>query len=124
MRSTFIIMAALTLSAAQPVLAACVLPVPDGGDVAPSPANLHGRIVQVKPSAKVVVRPINTNKRVTVVLPRSATVYTAFGGDVPKNQLRTGQTAWVWFQNCKPPKTGLPVAAYFQIYSTDPNDQP
>jgi hypothetical protein len=61
---------------------------------------------------------------VQVHLPTGAAIYTAFGGDGDLNDLVVGQRAKVWFQACKWPRTGVPVAAYFQIYSKDPGERP
>lgn len=104
--------------------ARCVLPVPDGGDVTPSPANIEGDIVSIKKDI-VVIKTINTNQNVSVRLPKNKTIYTAFGGDGPTSDLLVGQKTWVWFVGCKPAdNSSVPVAAYFQIYSRNPNDRP
>jgi hypothetical protein len=124
MRSFLAVMTVSLGAATHFAQASCVLPEPDGGGATPSKANLRGRIARVEADGKVVVTQAKTNRAVTVVLPSDAEVYTAFGGDAPQGQLRAGQTVWVWFQDCKQPKVGLPTSAYFQIYSADPNDRP
>jgi hypothetical protein len=61
---------------------------------------------------------------VTIRLPERPKIYTAFGGDAGIGELKSGQTARVWFVGCKWPPTGKPQSAYFQISSTNPNDKP
>ena len=101
----------------------CRLPVPDGGDEAPSPENLRGQIASVAGS-EIVIRQAGTSKLVTVRVPEPHRIFSAFGGDVPLADVAKGQAVWVWFLNCEWPSSGTPVSAYFQIYSKDPNDQP
>lgn len=103
--------------------AKCVLPVPDGGDEKPSPANIHGTIFSVE-GMKVVVTRKDSGKRVTVLLPPNPEIYSAFGGDVSISDLAKGQTVWVWLRGCKLPTSGDAVSAYFQIFSRDPKDKP
>lgn len=100
----------------------CVLPVPDvGGD--PNPPNLRGRIVSIA-LPKVRVRNEANGAVVAVKLPESLVVYSAFGGDTVQSELRVGQHASIWYQGCKFVRKETPFAAYFQIYSLDPVDQP
>ena len=124
MHSLSAVVAISLVATTQFAQAACVLPEPDGGDSKPSRANVHGRIAGVEAGGRVAITQAKTHRTVTVLLPSDAEVYTVFGGDIPQNELRVGQTAWVWFQDCKQPKAGLPISAYFQIYSMDPNDKP
>jgi hypothetical protein len=100
------------------------LPVPDGGDETPSPANIEGDIVSIQKDI-VVIQISKTNQKASVRLPNNEPIYTAFGGDGPASDLRVGQMAKVWFVGCKPAaKNVVPVAAYFEIFSKDPNDRP
>jgi hypothetical protein len=101
----------------------CVLPVPDGDDTIPSPANIEGIIVSIK-SDIVTIRSKLTKRKVSVRILKDKPIYSAFGGDMQTSELRIGQKAWVWFVGCKRGGKTTPVAAYFQIFSTDPNDQP
>ena len=104
-------------------LADCRLPTPDGGEEHPSPPNLTGRIAKVIGN-DVLIRQNVTGQLVRVRLPKNSEVYTAFGGDGVVSDLAPGQSAKVWFHSCSWPKAKVPVSAYFQIYSKDPNDQP
>jgi hypothetical protein len=103
--------------------ARCVLPVPDGGGERPSPANVEGDIVSIKGDV-VVIRSLRTKKEVAVRVPMNKPIYSAFGGDDDPRELRVGQRAWVWFVDCKRGTQTVPLSAYFQIYSKDPNDRP
>lgn len=100
----------------------CVLPLPDGGRT-PSVANLRGSILSVD---RPVIRILDEKslRPMSVHLPSTLTVYTAFGGDASQEALVAGQYAWVWYERCRSGGQATPKAAYFQIYSQDPNDQP
>lgn len=100
----------------------CVLPVPDGGPQSSSP-NVKGTIEYVR-SGIVGIKQERMSRIVQVRLRNSQPIYTAFGGDRPQSDLRPGQLAEVWFVQCKAPARGIPYAAYFQIFSTDPVDRP
>ncbi len=113
-------LAALTATlASASSRAACVLPVPDGGIINPSKPNIEGRIVSIK-QGHVFVGP----KRVAVRLTKDTSLHTAFGGIVSVGEIKAGQSVAVWFVGCKHPGNSFPVAAYFQIFSKTPNDQP
>lgn len=103
--------------------AKCVLPVPDGGDVEPSAANIDGYVESISQERVVIVR-TKTQRKVTVKIPAGQSIYTAFGGDGEVADLKPGQRTWVWLQGCKKTKAPVQISAYFQIYSKDPNDQP
>ena len=123
-RSTSLLfLLAVSLSAAGAASAKCTLPVPDGSDEGPTAPNVHGVIVEVK-GQEVVVRQAKTGRPIAIRLPEKPEIYTSFGGDAGINELKSGQTAWVWFVGCKWPPTGTPLSAYFQIYSTDTKDKP
>jgi hypothetical protein len=114
---------AVLVGTASGASAKCRLPVPDGSDEKPTIPNVHGVIASVN-GQEVVVRQARTGKRIAVRFPDKPEIYTVFGGDAGINELKSGQTAWVWFAGCKWPPAGKPMSAYFQIYSTDPNDKP
>lgn len=104
----------------------CVLPVPDGDGTIPSVANVEGNIASIKGNI-VTIRENKTNNKVSVIVPKNQTIYTAFGGDLEAkgtSGLLVGQKTWVWFVGCKRDGKKAPKAAYFQIFSKDPNDQP
>lgn len=113
---------ALTLLHGLAFAAKCVLPLPDGGGEMPSRENLHGTIVLIRPGEVQILR--KDQRRTSVAMPTAGTVFTAFGGDGDPVDLKVGQTVWVWFKNCRMPRSGLPEPAYFQIYSMDPKDRP
>jgi hypothetical protein len=114
---------AVPLSAAAAASAKCTLPAPDGSDERPTTPNVHGVIAEVK-EQEVLVRQAKTGRLIAIQLPERPEIYTAFGGDAGIKELRSGQTAWVWFVGCRWPPVGKPLSAYFQIYSTDPNEKP
>lgn len=100
----------------------CVLPEPDGGGEKPSRENLHGAIAHIRTGE---IKVLSKDGRLTsVATPKSETIFTAFGGDGKPSDLMVGQTVWIWYTNCKVPKTGLPEPAYFQVYSMNPKDKP
>lgn len=104
----------------------CVLPVPDGDGTIPSPANVEGNIASIKGNI-VTIRANKTKSKVSVIVSKNQTIYSAFGGDLEAKGTRgllVGQKTWVWFFGCKRDGKKVPEAAYFQIFSTDPNDQP
>lgn len=100
----------------------CTLPVPDGGET-PSPANLEGNIVSIKNNI-VTIRSKLTKRKVLVNVSKNQPIYSVFGGDSQPSELHVGQKASVWFIGCKWSGKKSPEAAYFQILSSDPNDQP
>lgn len=100
----------------------CVLPTPDGSGENPSRENLHGTIVRIRAGDVEIRR--NDRRRTLVAMPATGTVFTAFGGDGDPTDLKVGQTVWVWFKDCRMPKSGLPQPAYFQVYSMNPKDKP
>jgi len=104
-----------------PVCSECRLPVPDGGDetYVPSKENLFGNIERVElPYA--FVRNGKTQRLEQISVSKITEIYTVYGGDAPVSELKPKLQVWVWFENCKRPKEGIPNAAYFQIFSTDP----
>lgn len=96
-------------------IADCVLPVPDGGATQPSKPNVLGRIVSV--NQDIVVIGIN---KASVRITKDTALHTAFGGVVSVGELKVGQNASAWFVGCRHPGKSIPVAAYFQIFSKNP----
>lgn len=103
--------------------ARCVLPVPDGSGEPPSPANIEGYIISIDKDI-ATIRPRHTRRKVPVRVPQGKSIYSVFGGDDDPSELRVGQKAWVWFVGCRRGGQPVPEAAYFQIFSKDPNDRP
>jgi len=121
LRHTLFCIAVAIAAAGAPVSshAGCALPVPDGGTTHPSKPNVEGRIVSI--NQDIVV--IGANKA-SVRITKDTALHTAFGGVVSASELQVDQNASVWFVGCKHSGKSVPVAAYFQIFSKDPNDQP
>lgn len=103
--------------------AGCVLPVPDGGVAQPSKPNVMGRIVSINQDI-AVIGSNKSSQKTSVRITKDTALHTAFGGAVSASELKVGQNASVWFVGCKHAGKSVPVAAYFQIFSKDPNDQP
>ena len=103
---------------------ACRLPVPDGGgdDYVPSPENIFGDIVRVKLPV-VTIRNGKTHTLEQVSVAKTPEFYTVYGGDGSRSALKPGLQVWVWFKDCKRPAKGIPMAAYFQVFSTSPEDR-
>jgi len=107
---------------AAAAIATCVLPVPDDGDVTPSKANVEGRIVRVG-HGFIEVAP-RSGRPIHVSFMGKTGFYSAFGGDYDPSELAVGQHVAVWFVGRKPSVDGAGRAAYLQLYSKDPADQP
>lgn len=101
----------------------CTLPVPDGGDFVPSAANLTGKIKHVGKDF-VDVQPMKGRNLVRVFYDSDTQLYSAFGGDYEPSDFVRGQRVWVWFKGCRPAARSSGKAAYLQLYSRDPKDQP
>lgn len=120
----------LLLGAAAPAVAApqaksmCNLPIPDttpDGYIV-SKENLWGDITKVE-LPFVYIKSGKTHKTVKVSLSSIKEAFTVYGGDMPFAKLQPGLQVWVWYENCKAPRKGVPNAAYFQIFSSDPKDR-
>ena len=94
----------------------CVLPVPDGGDVEPSPPSLTGTILSVAPS-EVLVRITGAKHTQHVSVNPATELFTIYGGGIEIGDLHPGQHALIWFKGCAAPERGTPVAAVLQICS-------
>jgi hypothetical protein len=103
---------------------ACRLPIPDGVEegYAPSKENLFGDIVRVD-LPLVTVKNGRTQALEQVSVSKISEIYSVYGGDGPLSELKPGLQVWIWFEKCKRPAEGIPIAAYFQIFSTDPTDR-
>lgn len=110
--------------AAPPAQAACLLPIPDGGgeDYTPSKENLWGDIERVE-LPFVYIKSGKTHKTVKVSLAKIKETYSVYGGPGSLSELQPKLQVWVWFENCRAPQKGVPNAAYFEFFSTDPNDR-
>lgn len=117
---------AVTVAAAGvhvPTHAGCALPVPDGSTTHPSKPNVEGRIVSINQDI-VVIGANKSAQKASVRITKDTALHTAFGGAVSASELKVDQNASVWFVGCKHSGKSVPVAAYFQIFSKDPSDQP
>jgi hypothetical protein len=101
----------------------CVLPVPDGGDVQPSPPSLIGTILSVAPD-KVLVRVTGTKHPHPVAVSPATELFTVYGGGIEIGDLHPGQHTLIWFKACTVPKQGPPVAAVLQVCSLAPEPCP
>lgn len=101
----------------------CVLPVPDGGDMEPSPASLIGELVGVA-SGEVLVRKKGNAKPLRILVHPSTDLFTVYGGGLDAPQLRSGQHVLIWFKDCAAPKRGTPVAAVLEVCSLAPEPCP
>ena len=110
--------------APQSSYGACRLPIPDGGDegYVPSKENFFGDIVRVE-LPLVAIRNGRSREIELVSVSKISEIYSVYGGDGPLTDLKPGLQVWVWFQNCKRPMEGIPLVAYFRIFSTDPADR-
>lgn len=115
--------APLTL-AAPPAKAECLLPTPDGspGDFTPSRENLWGDIERVE-LPFVYIKSGKTHQVVKVSLSKIDEAYSVYGGPGKLSVLQPRLQVWVWYENCRAPGSGVPNAAYFQFFSSDPNDR-
>jgi hypothetical protein len=105
------------------VYAGCRLPVSDGAEnYVPSTANIFGDIERVE-LPNVFVRNGKTKTLEKISVAKISAIYSVYGGDGAVDELKPGLQVWIWFASCKRPKDGLTYAAYFQFFSTDPNDR-
>jgi hypothetical protein len=113
----------LAVFSASPAAASCTLPVPDGGGKRPSPPNVEGRISRTG-EGFVDVSPGTGKPATRVEYTQETQFYSTFGGDYEPADLAVGQHVSVWFDGCRAAKNGAGHAAYLQLYSRDPADQP
>jgi hypothetical protein len=94
----------------------CVLPVPDGGDIKPSPPSLTGKIVGVS-SKSVSIQLYRTKKVVRISITPYTSLFTVYGGGVSSSDLQAGQHVLVWLQHCTKPTTKSNQASVVQLCS-------
>ncbi len=92
----------------------CVFPVPDGGDVMPSPPSIAGVLTAAGPT-RVIVR-ASSGSYYTVLVSSSTQLFTAYGGGFEAEELRAGQHAIIWLDNCAAPSK-VNRAAILQVCS-------
>src|SRR5579884_3687568 len=90
----------------------CILPVPDGGDTTPNPANIVGSITAVEPQA-ITVRE-HGDSSVSIHYSSHTQLVTLFGGISSAKDFHKGQTVKVWLKDCERPKKGPIRAAYIE----------
>jgi hypothetical protein len=104
------------------------LPTPDGGapdgseNYSPSKENIFGDIERVE-LPNVFVRNGKKKQLEQISVSKIGAVYSVYGGDEAVDALKPGLQVWIWFEGCKRPKDGPAFAAYFQFFSTDPNER-
>ena len=80
----------------------CVLPVADGGDIAPSPPSVTGKSVKI---------------RDRTVVNEGTGLWTVYGGGIEETDLKVGQHALIWLQDCRHAGKTPQVAAVVQVCS-------
>lgn len=120
---TLSIMATVSMASFS-VGAKCNLPIPDGGgeDYITSKENIFGDIDKVA-LPFVYIKNGKSQKVEKISLSKIKEIFSVYGGDGPLTDLKPNLQVWVWYQNCQEPKGGVPKAAYFQIFSTNPKDR-
>jgi len=91
----------------------CVLPVPDGSDVEPSPPSLIGTVLSVAPGT-VLVRVSGAEQAQPVAVNPTTGLFTVYGGGIEFGDLHPGQPPLIWFEGFHPPTRNTPVAACLQ----------
>jgi hypothetical protein len=109
------ILLVLSIPLAHAAQRRCVLPVPDGADIEPSPASLSGRLTQVRPG-RVVVR-VARGKDIPVYINSHTSLFTAYGGEVETHELEVGQYASIWLKGCANPGGSTALAVYLELCS-------
>jgi hypothetical protein len=71
----------------------------------------------------VVVRNGRTKRLEDVSVAKIDAIFSVYGGDSPLTELKPGLQVWIWFVDCKRPKTGPAYAGYFEIFSSNPKDR-
>ncbi|VWX58322.1 exported hypothetical protein [Burkholderiales bacterium 8X] len=102
--------------------ATCTLPWPDTFRPGTSNPNVVGRVIAMN-SLQIELQTKKGRQRIG--LPQTGVYYTAFGGDDRVERLKLGVVARAWYVDCRVPENGAtPRAAYLEVYSNDPRDQP
>ncbi|HSH98904.1 MAG: hypothetical protein ACAH07_06145 [Methylophilaceae bacterium] len=97
----------------QAIAASCVLPVPDGGEIDPSPPSVKGVISKV---AGHEIR-LREQKSKPIKVVKETELFTVYGGSVEPEELKKGQHVFVWYVGCKKVHDVTPVAAIIQLCS-------
>ncbi|HEX7028794.1 MAG TPA: hypothetical protein VF268_16245 [Gammaproteobacteria bacterium] len=99
------------------------LPVADGGNADAAPADVEGELIEVTPSTLVIAKK-GTADKIKVDITGDTEYFTAFGGFVRADELLSGQTVWVWYDERNSSREDLPKAKIIKVFSLDPNDKP
>jgi hypothetical protein len=102
----------------------CHLPIPDGGPdgYMQSKENVFGEVEKVE-FPNVFIKNGQTHKLEKVSLSQINSIFSVYGGDGSKSDLKPGMQVWLWFKDCKVHIGETPEVAYFQFFSTDPKDR-
>ncbi|MEX0181779.1 MULTISPECIES: hypothetical protein [unclassified Stenotrophomonas] len=93
----------------------CVLPVADGGDIAPSPPSVTGKIVKIRDHQLTVQTKAGVVHR--TVVNEGTGLWTVYGGGIEETDLKVGQHALIWLQDCRHAGKTPQVAAVVQVCS-------
>lgn len=94
----------------------CILPVPDGGDVAPTSPSITGKVIGVSRTS-VSVRPYHSKKTFRISISDKTSLFTVYGGGISTSDLRIGQHVLIWLHQCAKPSTKSNQASVVQICS-------
>jgi hypothetical protein len=112
-----IVLGCLLLISAQTFASeTCVLPVPDGGDVAPASPSIVGKVVSASKSS-FSVRPYRSKKVFRVDISNATQFFTVYGGGVSSSDLRIGQHVLIWLKQCAKPSTKSNQSSVVQLCS-------
>lgn len=93
----------------------CVLPVADGGDIAASPPSVTGTIVKIRDRQLTVQTRAGAVHR--TIVNDGTGLWTVYGGGIDETDLKVGQHALIWLQDCGHVRKTPQVAAVVQICS-------
>lgn len=93
----------------------CVLPVADGGDIAPSPPSMTGTIVKIRDHQLTVQTRAGAVHR--TIVNDGTGLWTVYGGGIEETDLKVGQHALIWWQDCRHVGKTPQVAAVVQVCS-------
>lgn len=93
----------------------CVLPVADGGDIAPSPPSMTGKIVKIRDHQLTVQTKAGVVHR--TIVNDGTGLWTVYGGGIEEIDLKVGQHALIWLQDCRHVGKTPQVAAVVQVCS-------
>jgi hypothetical protein len=122
MRPQRIPIALALLAITSSAMAGCVLPVPDGGDSAPSKPNLIGDVISTKPGV-LLIRKVGSTAPIQIRTEEATTYTKLYGGWLRRDDLRPGQRVWIWYKDCRAALTGQPEAAYLRLVA-EPGGKP